>query len=125
MNDDFFNQGIEKFSGQFCGIGVLLDESDPLFGIQGSLLLCGQLRLQAADLFLQLQLFCLVLFRQQIEVILGDASGGPVLLHSDKLSIHFCLALFRPFQFGFLTLGGGHAFPVTVFQNLLQEFFFA
>ena len=67
MNDDFFNQGIEKFSGQFCGIGVLLDESDPLFGIQSSLLLCGQFRLQAADFFLQLQLFCLVLFRQQIE----------------------------------------------------------
>ena len=75
MNDDFFNQGIEKFSGQFCGIGVLLDESDPLFGIQSSLLLCGQFRLQAADFFLQLQLFCLVLFRQQIEVIFGDASA--------------------------------------------------
>ena len=35
-----------------------------------------------------------------------------------------CL-LYTSFQFGFLTLGGGHAFPVTVFQNLLQEFFFA
>ena len=39
VNDDFLNQRIQKLGGQFGGIGILLNEVNPLLGVVGGFLL--------------------------------------------------------------------------------------
>ena len=38
MNQDFFDQGVQKFGGQFGGMGALLNKSNPFSHACGSFL---------------------------------------------------------------------------------------
>ncbi len=60
VDQDLFNQGVEQFRCQFCGVGVLLDEVYPLFSIGGTLLLSGKSCLQRFYFPGQLLLFRLI-----------------------------------------------------------------
>lgn len=95
VNNDFLNQCIQKFSGQFSGIGILLDKVNPLFGVVGSFLLSGKFSGESVNFLYKLLLLGLVLLRQHIEVVLRDAFRKPALIHLGEQPVHLCLAFLR------------------------------
>ena len=94
VDQDLFNQGVEQFRCQFCGVGVLLDEVYPLFSIGGALLLSGKSCLQRFYFPGQLLLFRLILLRQHIKVVLCNTPCDPILVHLGKQVVEFGFALF-------------------------------
>ncbi len=55
MDQDFFDQGVQQFSGQFGGIFVLFDQIDPLSRILGILVLFFQRCPKLTDLLVDLR----------------------------------------------------------------------
>ena len=113
MDKDFFNQRIQKFSRQFCGIDILFHQTYPLFSVNRCL--GGGLHrfVKPFNFYVQFSLFALILFGQHIEIVFCNASGRPVLIHFCKQGVYFCFALFRLFQFGCLPLPCSIAFLVA------------
>ena len=72
MDQDFFDQGIQQFSGQFSGIFILFDQIDPLSRILGILVFFFQRCPKLVNLLVDLLLFCLILLRQHLEVVFCD-----------------------------------------------------
>jgi hypothetical protein len=64
MDKDFFNQRIQKFSRQFCGIDILFHQTYPLFSVNRCL--GGGLHrfVKPFNFYVQFSLFALILFGQ-------------------------------------------------------------
>lgn len=99
MHDDLFNQCVEHFGGQLGGMGVLMNQVNPLADIHGGLLFGCKLGLYALDLRQQLCLLGLVLPGQRIEVVLRYAFRRPVLIELCKQPVKLFLPFLRPVQF--------------------------
>lgn len=83
MDKDFFNQRIQKFSRQFCGIDILFHQTYPLFSVNRCL--GGGLHrfVKPFNFYVQFSLFALILFGQHIEIVFCNASGRPVLMRNE------------------------------------------
>ncbi len=64
VNDDFFNQRIQKLCGQLCRVCVLFNESYPLFSVVFRLLYFVQFLFELFNFIIKLALFGLELLRQ-------------------------------------------------------------
>ena len=75
MDNDFFNQRIQKFSRQFCGIDILFHQTYPLFSVNRCL--GGGLHrfVKPFNFCVQFSLFALILFGQHIEIVFWSAGG--------------------------------------------------
>ena len=80
MDNDFFNQAIKGSCVQFRDVGVFLNGFYPLAGVIRKPDFIGQLLPAFLNPRLQLGLFLLRLFHQQIEVCFADTSGNHVLI---------------------------------------------
>ena len=107
MDNDFFNQRIQKFGGQFCWIDALFHQGNPFFCVCGVLAFSGDSGLKLFNLCVQFSLFALVLPGQHREVVFCDTPRRPVLIHPGKQGIDFGFPLLCLFQFGGLLLSCG------------------
>ena len=80
MDNDFFNQAIKGSCVQFRDVGVFLNGFYPLAGVIRKPDFIGQLLPAFLNPRLQLGLFLLRLFHQQIEVCFADTSGNHILI---------------------------------------------
>ena len=125
MHHDLLNQGIEHFGGQFLRMRVLLNETDPLVDVHDSLMLRGKLGLQTLNLFQHLRLFCLVFFRQNLEIVLRDAFCCPVLIELGKQPVQLLLPLLHPFQLCIPHFYHALLFAVVGMEQLPFQVFFS
>ncbi len=91
MDQDFFDQGVQQFSGQFGGIFVLFDQIDPLSRILGILVFFFQRYPKLAGLLVNRLLFRLILLRQHLEAVFRDTFIRPIIVQLFKPAIHMGL----------------------------------
>ena len=124
MDNDFFNQRIQKFGGQFCWIDALFHQGNPFFCVCGVLAFSGDSGLKLFNLCVQFSLFALY-FPDSIEklysVIRPAAQSSYIRANRVSTSAFRFSALFNSAACFFLAA----ACPLSLaFNSPLQKPFF-
>lgn len=124
MNDDFFNQRIQKLRCQFGGISILLDKRNPCLRIDSSLLFRFKLCRQSFDFLDKLLLLGLIFLRHHVEVVFRNTTIRSVLVQLRKLAVNLCSAFLGSYKLCTLPFGSSGNLLFTAFQQAMQKCLF-
>lgn len=123
VNDDFFNQRIQKLRCQFGGVSILLDKRNPCLRIDSSLFFRFKLCRQPFDFLDKLLLLGLIFLRYHVEVVFRNATIRSVLVQLRKLAVNLCSAFLGSYKLYTLPFGSsGNLFSLPFSKRCRSAF---